>query len=141
MRMTGGVRMLPGGIAGALQRAGIGPDDGTLDVMAFETILAEFGPDLLSRVAASFRAEAQGALDALDTAVAARDAVAAGQQCHFIKGSALYLALGRLSGLCERLEGEARSGECPGPDAAASLRAEVIHGLDALIALGLLTDR
>ncbi|MCL5775673.1 Hpt domain-containing protein [Limibaculum sp. FT325] len=128
--------MFSDGAEAAMRRAGLDPDDGTLDTAVLDALGAEFGPALLADVAASFRAESAKALDALDDALARGDAAVAERQFHFIKGSALYLALGRLAGLCERLECEARAGHRHGAAIAATLRAEVSRGLDLLAALG-----
>lgn len=132
--------MFPDGVQAALRQAGIDAADDTLDIPTFEAMLAEFGPALLAEVAASFRAEAEGAFTALDAAIAASDAAAAERQYHFMKGSALYLALGRLARLCERLEAEAHRGLYHGSDIAAALRAEVARGLGVLAALGIARD-
>lgn len=124
-------------VEAALRQAGIDPADDLLDAATLAELVGEFGADFLATVAASFRTEAALALDALDAAVAARDAAAAERQAHFIKGSALYLALARLAALCEQIEADARTGLCPGPEAAAAVREAVGRGLAALTAIGL----
>lgn len=128
--------MTADGVAAALAGAGFDPADGTLDPSTFATLLAEYGRALLGDVAASFRHEAVSALAALEAAVASASPAAAERQFHFIKGSALYLAMGNLAALCEHLENESRAGRMPGPEAVVAVRHAVADGFARLAALG-----
>ena len=105
-----------------------------IDWRRVEELREEIGADGFSEVADMFLDEAEQAVRALQSGLAAGDIAA---QLHFLKGSALNLGLSDLAAICQEGERKAATGQGAGVDTAQvaaiwrAARASLLGGLSA----------